>query len=122
MLFHSLVALVIVQRIIELVVARRNLKWALARGGVEYGAEHYKYIVLLHISFFLSLIIEYHLHPSLSPAWVLFILLYLAVQVIRVWSIVTLGKHWNTRVIVIPDTELIQNGPYRYVKHPICTL
>ena len=37
-----LIAAVAVERLAELVVARRNMAWSLARGGVEYGAGHYR--------------------------------------------------------------------------------
>ncbi|PRC50278.1 hypothetical protein C6A85_70305, partial [Mycobacterium sp. ITM-2017-0098] len=30
----------------------------------------------------------------------------------------TLGKHWNPRLIVIPDAPLVHGGPYRFLHHP----
>ena len=34
------------------------------------------------------------------------------------WSIATLNRHWNTRVLVVPRADRITGGPYRFVPHP----
>ena len=39
-------------------------------------------------------------------------------QGLRWWCITTLGKRWNTRVIVLPQAPLVQGGPYRWIHHP----
>ena len=44
--------------------------------------------------------------------------LVLASQVLRWWCITTLGRQWNTRIIVVPDLPLVTGGPYRAFRHP----
>jgi len=44
----------------------------------------------------------------------------LAAQGPRWWCITTLGRQWNTRVVVIPDAARVTNGPYRFFSHPNC--
>jgi methyltransferase len=39
-------------------------------------------------------------------------------QVLRWWCVTTLGRRWNTRVIVLPDAPLVRQGPYRWLHHP----
>jgi methyltransferase len=39
-------------------------------------------------------------------------------QALRWWCVRTLGRRWNTRVIVLRDTPLVQGGPYRWLRHP----
>jgi methyltransferase len=39
-------------------------------------------------------------------------------QVLRWWCVTTLGRRWNTRVIVLPKSQLVQSGPYRWIHHP----
>jgi methyltransferase len=39
-------------------------------------------------------------------------------QLFRWWIIKTLGRQWNTRVIIVPGLSRITAGPYRYLKHP----
>ncbi len=38
---------------------------------------------------------------------------------IAVWARVVLGSNWSSRVTLKEGHELIQRGPYRYVRHPI---
>jgi methyltransferase len=42
----------------------------------------------------------------------------LAAQGLRWWCIATLGRQWNTRVVVIPDAARVTGGPYRFFSHP----
>ena len=46
--FTVLIALVGLERIVELVVSVRNASWSRARGGVETGLGHYPFMVVLH--------------------------------------------------------------------------
>jgi len=39
-------------------------------------------------------------------------------QLLRWWCVTTLGRRWNTRVIVLPERPLVQGGPYRWIHHP----
>ena len=42
----------------------------------------------------------------------------IACQAGRWWCIGVLGRHWNTRVIVVPGTPPVLRGPYRVMAHP----
>ena len=46
------------------------------------------------------------------------LLLVLGSQALRWWCIATLGRRWNTRVIVVPGLPLVRSGPYRLLRHP----
>ncbi len=37
------------------------------------------------------------------------------------WSRITLGRNWSAQVTFKEDHELIERGPYRWVRHPIYT-
>lgn len=110
---------IICQRLTELAIAKSNEKWMKARGGIETGNEHYKWFILLHCLFFLGIIAEslYRNQSSLAPNMLL-LSLFLVTQLVRVWCIQTLGRFWNTKIIVLPRVALIKKGPYKYVKHP----
>jgi methyltransferase len=41
-----------------------------------------------------------------------------ASQALRWWCIATLGRRWNTRVIVVPGLAPVTSGPYRSLPHP----
>ena len=44
--------------------------------------------------------------------------LFALLQVLRVWTLRTLGARWTTRIIVVPGETLVARGPYRFVDHP----
>ena len=46
--FVVLVLLVALERVVELVVSKRNAAWSLSRGGIETGRGHYPAMVVLH--------------------------------------------------------------------------
>lgn len=115
-----LITLIISQRLIELKIARDNEEWMKSRGGIEKGAEHYKWFIILHIAFFVSILAEVFStsdtsHHSLN---IYLLMIFFLTQLGRIWCIYTLGKFWNTKIIVIPGVSLIRKGPYKYMKHP----
>lgn len=46
------------------------------------------------------------------------LVLVLASQALRWWCIATLGRRWNTRIVVVPGLPRITTGPYRWLRHP----
>ncbi|HLL56776.1 MAG TPA: isoprenylcysteine carboxylmethyltransferase family protein [Rubrobacteraceae bacterium] len=113
------VALVGVQRLIELVLARHNERRARARGAVERGRSHYLFIVSLHSLWLLATLIEGLLRgPALPALWPVPLALFLLVQPLRYWALVSLGERWNTKILVVPGARPIRRGPYKYLSHP----
>ncbi|MFI9005961.1 isoprenylcysteine carboxyl methyltransferase family protein [Actinosynnema sp. NPDC053489] len=118
--YSVLVGLVAVERLVELVVARRNLAWSLARGGRETGFGHYPFMVVLHTGLLAGCLVEVWaadrpFTPVLGwPALALVV----ASQALRWWCIRTLGRQWNTRVVVVPGLPRVTGGPYRVFPHP----
>ena len=118
--FTVLVALVGVERLVELVVSVRNAAWSRARGGVETGLGHYPFMVVLHTGLLVGALVEAWVRRPEVPAWLAWsmTLLVLASQALRWWCIATLGRRWNTRVIVVPGLAPVTGGPYRWMRHP----
>jgi methyltransferase len=119
-LYTVLVGLVAIERLAELVVAKKNLAWSLARGGRETGFGHYPFMVALHSGLLVGCVLEVWLggRPFLPALGWPMLALVLASQALRWWCIRTLGPRWNTRIIVVPDLPLITGGPYRLIRHP----
>ncbi|WP_048825203.1 isoprenylcysteine carboxyl methyltransferase family protein [Bacillus sp. B-jedd] len=119
MLFGFLITFVILQRLIELMIARRNEDRMKREGAIEFGSGHYPWMVLMHIGFFLSLFLEVLvLKKNVSPFWPFLVSLFLVAQAGRIWALASLGKYWNTKIIVLPGAEPVRKGPYRFLKHP----
>ncbi|MFE4956442.1 isoprenylcysteine carboxyl methyltransferase family protein [Streptomyces sp. NPDC056653] len=118
--YTVLVLLVAVERLAELVTARRNAAWSRRHGAVEYGRGHYPVMVALHTGLLAGCLAETWLggRPFLPALGWPMLALALGAQGLRWWCITTLGTRWNTRVIVVPDLPLVTAGPYRWLSHP----
>lgn len=118
--YGLLMAAVAVERVAELVVARRNERWSTARGAIVTGQGHYPAMVALHTGLLVGCPAEVWLAdrpfvPAL--AWPMLAAL-AGAQALRWWCIGTLGPRWNTRVMVVPGLPLVTSGPYRLLRHP----
>lgn len=109
-----ILALVTLQRLGELVLARRNTQRLLAQGAYEIGARHYPLIVAVHASWLAML---WWLAPGQPIRWTL-VALFLVAQAGRWWVLSTLGPRWTTRIIVLPGAALVARGPFRFARHP----
>jgi methyltransferase len=111
--------LLLIQRCAELGYAARNRRRALARGGIEYAPETYRFFVWLHTLFLASLLLEsYPWRLPLDALTWFCLILFGLLQFVRYWCIRSLGEQWNTRIIVIPGASLSCRGPYRWLRHP----
>jgi methyltransferase len=108
------------ERCFELWLSRRNARWARRAGAVEYGADHFIWMQLLHAGFLVACIGEVWLLPRPFVPWLGATGLVIAAlaQCLRYWTIATLGKRWNVQVLVLPGLPAVASGPFRYVRHP----
>ena len=109
-----ILVLVTLQRLSELVLARRNTRRLLALGAVEVGAGHYPLLVTMHAAWLAALWVYGHDQP-VDP---ILLAAFVGLQGLRWWVLSTLGPRWTTRIIVLPGASLVSGGPYRYIAHP----
>ena len=109
-----ILALVTLQRVGELWLSNRNTRRLLAQGALEYGQSHYPLIVAVHALWLVAL---WWLAPG-RHIFAFWLVLYVLLQVARIWVLATLGQRWTTRIIVLPGAPLVRRGPYRLVDHP----
>ncbi len=115
--FALFIGFVIAARLFELSVARQNEIWLRENGAVEYGQSHYPFIVALHSFFILSMIIEYFVRGNATINYVV-LAAFLTLMLLKAWTIGSLGKYWNTKILRVPNSIFIKKGPYKYFKHP----
>jgi methyltransferase len=118
--FTILIILVAIERVVELLVSKRNLAWSKDHGGIEFSFGHYPFMVILHSSLLIGSLVEIYISkPKLIPAlaWTMFGLV-MASQILRWWCVTTLGKRWNTRIVIVPNLARVISGPYKYLNHP----
>ena len=114
-IFHAVLALVLLQRCGELILARANTARLLGHGAVEVDRAGYKWFVILHAAWLAALALT--VPAAAPPHWPLLALFFL-LQMGRVWVIASLGRRWTTRLIVRPGAALVTSGPYRLLSHP----
>jgi methyltransferase len=118
--YTLLVIAVGLERLVELVVSKRHAAWAFAQGGKEFGRRHYPVMVLIHTSLLVGCLVEVNLlHRPFLPwlGWPMLAIVLLS-QGLRWWCVASLGKRWNTLVIVVPGLPLVTRGPYKWLRHP----
>ena len=94
----------------------------------ETRAQRLRYWVLLVIAYLLLFYgprLPYPLNlgiiPHVAPtAWAAAVLCVIGL-VFAVWARVTLGRNWSGVVTLKEGHELVERGPYRFVRHPIYT-
>ncbi|MDQ7250893.1 isoprenylcysteine carboxyl methyltransferase family protein [Dongia sedimenti] len=112
----ALLVLVTLQRLAELVHARRNTRRLMAAGAVEIGADHYPLLVMLHASWLGALWILVATDHALL--WWPAVYGYGMVEIARIWVMASLGRYWTTRILIPRDVPLVRRGPYRFLRHP----
>jgi methyltransferase len=123
MVFSLFFAFIVTQRVLELGIAKRNEQWIMSQGAVEYGKEHYKFMVSLHIAFLICFLLEVlFFDRTLSSFWPVILILFLLTQSLRIWAIQSLGKFWNTKILILPDASIVISGPYKFLRHPNYTI
>ena len=115
MILYVVLGLVALQRLAELVHSARNTKRLREHGGVEHGAVQYPFFVLLHAAWLAAIAVM--IPAQTLPNWWL-LGLYAALQPLRLWTILSLGPYWTTRIIDVPGAPLVRKGPYRVFRHP----
>lgn len=108
--------LVAAERLGELVLSHYNTTRLLAAGAHEIGAGHYPLIVAVHTGWLAALFTWNGFYPA--PINLTWLLVYVAIQLPRVWVMASLGRFWTTRIITVPDAPLVRRGPYKYLRHP----
>jgi methyltransferase len=117
--FAWLFVVVLLQRIFELAVSRRNIRALSKLGAREFHPESFRRIALLHTLYLCSLAAESY--PWRLPFDARSIVCLVALALlggIRLWCMATLGSYWNVRIVVVPGGRTVRSGPYRFLRHP----
>jgi methyltransferase len=123
LVFLTIFGFVIIQRVIELFIAKRNEDWIKSQGGYEVGKRHYPFMVALHVGFFISLLLEFTLlNRGLSIFLLPLFTVFAVSQLMRIWILSSLGRFWNTKIMILPGASVVKKGPFQYMRHPNYTI
>jgi methyltransferase len=114
-LAQVILAAVLLERLIELWIARRNTTRLLAEGAVEHGTEYYPYLAILHGAWLAALV---YFTPPGTPVDFGWLLVYLLLLLGRIWVMTSLGRFWTTRIITSAHGTPADRSPFRYLRHP----
>ncbi|MGH7012773.1 MAG: isoprenylcysteine carboxyl methyltransferase family protein [Stellaceae bacterium] len=110
-----IVGIVAAARLGELVYSVRNARALKDRGAIELGAGHYPLVVALHAAWLLALVALVPWDTAVNWFW---LGVFVVLEILRVWTVASLGRFWTTRVYSLPGAPLVRRGPYRLVAHP----
>ena len=106
---------IVVQRLAELVHANRNTRRLLREGGQEHGADHYQYFIFLHSAWVAVIALLVDPQQAIHPA---LLALFVSTQLLRLWTLASIGRWWTTRIISAPHFDRVKRGPYKFISHP----
>jgi methyltransferase len=114
-----LLPIVFVPMAVEAWRARANERTQRARGGIEPSGDVYTQMSFVYPLAFASMIGEsYARGPAVSRTVIAGALIFVVAKALKWWAIVSLGRSWTFRVIVVPGGTRVTRGPYRFLSHP----
>lgn len=114
--FSALIAVLALVRLGELVVSARRRRQATSTPVAEPWS--FPLMILLHTGLLIGPLLEVVLleRPLLAPLAVGAGAVLALATALRVWTLRTLGRSWNVRVLAPP--EIVTRGPYAWIRHP----
>jgi methyltransferase len=100
--------------------AARNERAQRLLGGVEPTSDVYAWMEFAYPGAFVAMLAEGALRDGTPPRLLVAAgaALFAFGKALKWWAILTLGRFWTFRVIVVPGAALVQRGPYRLLRHP----
>jgi len=100
-------------------LAARHDRALRAAGAYEPADDVYPWMLIAYPASFLAMALEAALADArVNGLFVAGVIVFALAKAIKYWAIATLGSRWSFRVLVPPDSSLIQSGPYRFMRHP----
>lgn len=116
----GVLVVVALERLVELLLSRRNQRRLVAAGGVPLRRDGFGLLVAVHVLLYPALILEWGRAPwtGIGPWTLAFLAVAVLATALRAWAALTLGVRYTVRVVRSPG-PLVARGPYRWVRHPI---
>jgi methyltransferase len=131
----ALLLIVFVPMLLEARRSARNERAQRAHGGVEPPGDVYNLMQIAYPVAFLAMIGEGFWRSertafasvgsglamatvSVSELAIAGVLLFLLAKALKWWAILSLGRFWTFRIIVVPGAATVTRGPYAWIRHP----
>jgi methyltransferase len=120
MIFTGIAIAVMVQRLFELRISKRNAARLIAQGGRVHHENLLFLVKVLQIGWFAAMLIEvWQLDRPFVPGLaVIALCATVAGQYLRYLSMQALGVRWALPIITLPGLPAVNTGIYYYLRHP----
>jgi methyltransferase len=120
--YPAVLVLFCVQRLIELAYSARNERRIRERDpeAAQAGRSSFKWIVLTNVGLFTLPAVEAIVRRRQPPRWMAVTgwAAALAAVALRLSVLSALRGAWTVRAMVPHDLEVVDRGPYRFIRHP----
>ncbi len=118
--FLALLLAVALLRIFELGISRRNRRQMLAQGATRVDNPPFRWVVLVHVAVLLGAALEvvFLRRPFVPLLAAIMFGIFIAANLVRLWVVRTMGRHWNVQVMNSTSLGVVTSGPFRFVRHP----
>lgn len=119
-IFVGIVLAVILQRLFELRIGKKNEEYLLAQGAKKHSDNLLGAVKILQTTWFIAAIAEvwWFDRPFNIVLAAVALSLTLVGQILRYLSMQALGRRWTLPIITLTDTPIVDKGIYRYLRHP----
>lgn len=117
--YLTFLALVGLARLFELVVSKKNWKHH-STNATQLKEPLFFWMVLLHSAVFVLLPLELFWRRPDFGGWISWTALCFTglTLCLRFWTLSTIGRSWNVRVVYSEKYPIVHHGPYRFIRHP----
>jgi methyltransferase len=116
--FTAFLAAIGVMRLVEIAVSRRRAAGSAAPAVAEPWL--FPLMAALHAGLVTLPLVEV-LALGRAASWVTFapaLTVLVGATALRIWTLGSLGRAWNVRVVPPPPDRIVTTGPYAWIRHP----
>jgi len=116
----AIIALVSLQRLMELRTSARNAARLRALGAVEHASRQVPWMQALHGAWIVAIPVEVLVLERAFAIWVAgpALVVFMTGQALRFAAMHALGARWTVRVLTLPDEPPVLHGIFRRLRHP----
>jgi methyltransferase len=112
-------ALAFAPLVVEAWVSRRHERAQLGRGAIVPRGDVYSVMKVIYPATFASMVLEGAARGETARVgFVAGLSVFVLAKALKWWAISSLGDCWTFRVMVVPGSERVTSGPYRFLDHP----
>lgn len=119
-IFTGIAIAVMVQRLFELRISKRNAAQLIAQGGRVYHDNSLFLVKVLQIGWFVAMLLEvWRLDRPFIPGLAAIALFATVIgQYLRYLSMQALRLRWTLPIVTLPGVSAVDTGIYHYLRHP----